>query len=485
MTTPPRPSSHVAVPLRSRDAALAAECDVLVAGGGPAGIGAALGAADAGARVVLAERYGFLGGMATAALVMPLASYFATEPRASEPGDTRLVPTDVANGVPVIAGALERFVARLVAEGGAVAPSADTGYVVPFDVESFKWVAQSMLEEAGVRVLHHALATEALTDARRVLGAAFHTKSGPLAVRAEVTVDCTGDADVAASAGAPFDVGRESDGLVQPMTLFFRIGGFDRPAFEAYVGEHPGQWFGVYGLWELAVEAFRDGIYHAPREDVLLFATTRPDEVAANCTRVPEVLGTDAWDLSHAEEEGRRQMREVMRFLRERVPGFAHAYVNASGTQVGVRESRRIRGLYTLTGDDVLGAHRFGDVVARNAYPVDIHNPQGRGTHLRRLPPCEAYDIPLRCLVPVEHDGLLVAGRCISTTHEALSSVRVMPSCMATGQAAGVAAALAVRAEAAPRDLDARHVQDELLRQGAELRSVSVSDALAGAPRLF
>lgn len=465
------------LPLRTREAELVAEVDVLVVGGGPAGIGAALGAADAGARVMLAERYGFLGGMATAALVMPLVSYHATEMRATQPGDTRMVPTDVHNGVPIIAGVVERFVARLVADGGAIAPSERTGYVVPFDYESFKWVAQTMLEEAGVELLHHAFAIDALVEGDAVRGAVFATKSGPLAVRSALTVDCTGDADVAAAAGLPFDIGREDDGLVQPMTLFFRIANFDRPAFEAYVAEHPGQWFGVYGLWDLAMQAHDDGVYHPPREDILLFASVRHDEIAANCTRVPEVLGVDALDLSYAEREGRRQMREIMHFLRERVPGFSRAYVTQSGTQIGVRESRRVRGVYTLTETDVLEARKFDDVIARNSYPVDIHNPQGRGTRLHRLPPCEAYDIPLRCLIPAEHDGLLMAGRCISTTHEALSSVRVMPSCMATGQAAGVAAALAAGHGVSPRSLDVAAVQLELARQGADVRGMANSAA--------
>lgn len=464
-----RLGSHV-VP--ATDVPIAVETDVLVVGGGPAGLGAALGAAQAGSRVVLAERYGFLGGWATAALVMPLASYTAAEWAAAQPGDDSLFPSDTGAGEPVIRGAVEQLVDRLVRVGGAMAPSHKTGYVVPFDAEQFKMVAQELVDEAGVELLFHALATGAIVDDGVMGGVVFATKSGAVAVRAKVTIDCTGDADVAAAAGAQYEAGRDEDGLTQPMTLMFRMGGFDRAAFSEYVRANPGQWFGVFGLWDLAMKAFQAGEYHAPREDVLLFATMRGDEVAVNCTRVPGLSGLDAFDLARGEYEGRQQLKEVSRFLIDRVPGFADAFIAQSGSQIGVRETRRVVGEYQLTGEEVLEAAKFDDVIARNSYPVDIHNPRGRGTQLRHLPPCEAYDIPLRCLIPASMDGLLVGGRCISATHVALSSARVMPSCMATGQAAGVCAALAAAAGTTPREVPYRDVQLELTRQGAELRGV-------------
>jgi len=166
----------------------------------------------------------------------------------------------------------------------------------------------------------------------------------------------------------------------------------------------------------------------------------------------------------------RRQMRQIAEFLRRYVPGFEKSYVMQSGVNVGVRETRRIIGDYQLTADDVLSARKFDDAIARGAYPVDIHNPTGTGTVLKRLPPGEAYDIPLRCLMPKNAEGLIVAGRCLSGTHEAHSSYRVMPIVMATGQAAGVTAALAARRNARPREVGAREVQHELLGQGASLR---------------
>jgi hypothetical protein len=199
-----------------------------------------------------------------------------------------------------------------------------------------------------------------------------------------------------------------------------------------------------------------------------------------NSTRVTRVLGVDVWDLSYAEWASRHQMRQIAAFLRRYVPGFEESYVVQSGVQIGVRETRRVLGEYQLNADDVLGARKFDDAIARGAYPVDIHNPTGSGTVLKRLPPGEAYDIPLRCLLPRNTERLLIAGRCISGTHEAHSSYRVMPIVMATGQAAGACAAIAAKAGMAPRQVAVSDVQRELVRQGASLRgNVVVGTATA------
>jgi hypothetical protein len=467
-----RPLHVITVPLPPRTARLAAETDVLVVGGGPAGLGAALGAAAAGAEASLTERYGFLGGNATAALVMPLMSFHTQRPTPEQAGAVTLLPTDHGPGDPVVAGVLAIFLHRLIKAGGAIPPSLETGYVVPFDPEIFKLVALEMLDEAGVKFLFHAFASDALMGHRGVEGAVFETKSGPLVIRARVVVDCTGDGDVAAHAGASYQVGREEDGLTQPMTLMFRMDEFERAAFAAYVREHPGEWRGVHGLWDLIRQAAAAGELALPREDILFFATPHEREVAVNSTRVTRVLGTDVWDLSYAEWESHRQMRQIAAFLRRYVPGFEQSYAVQSGLTIGVRETRRIVGDYQLTVEDILGARKFDDVIARSTYPVDIHNPKGSGTVLKRLPPGEAYDIPLRCLLPQGIEGLLLAGRCISGTHEAHSSYRVMPVSMATGHAAGVCAALAARGSVAPREVAVEDVQQELVRQGANLRGV-------------
>src|SRR4051812_28149283 len=445
------------------------DADVLVVGGGPAGLGAAIGAADAGARVILAERYGFFGGNATAALVMPLMSFHTQRPAPEKKGATTLLPTDHGPGQPVVAGVLKRLLERLVQVGGAIPPSLDTGYVVPFDPEWVKLVALELRNAAGVQFLLHAFASGVLGESK-VEGAVFETKSGPIAVRAKVVVDCTGDADMAVQAGAPFEMGR-ADGLAQPMTLMFRMVEFNRLGFEQYVKKNPSQWRGVHGLWDLVREATSAGDLELPREDVLFFATPHEREVSVNSTRVTRVLGTDVWDLTYAECVSRYQMRQIAEFLRRYVPGFEKSYAAQSGINIGVRETRRIVGEYQLNAHDVLNARKFDDAIARGAYPIDIHNPAGTGTVLKRLPPGEAYDIPLRCLMPQSTQGLIVAGRCISGTHEAHSSYRVMPIVMATGQAAGVCAALAARDGRAPREVPAREVREVLLQQGASLAS--------------
>ena len=463
-----KPAAMPELTLPARRAGLAAETDVLVVGGGPSGIGAALGAARAGADVILVERYGFLGGNATAALVMPLMSFHTQRPVFEKLGVTNLLPNDHGPGHPVIAGVLKELLERLVQSGGAVAPSLDTGYVVPFDPELFKWVALELLDQAGVRMLFHAFASGVVGDGG-IEGVIFETKSGPLVVKAKTVVDCTGDGDIAALSGASYEIGRATDGLVQPMTLMFRMADFNPASFQEYVRRNPAQWRGVHGLWDLVQQASANEELDLAREDILFFATPHPREVSVNSTRVTRVLGTDVWDWSLAEWESRRQMNQLVRFLRRYVPGFEESYAVQSGVHAGVRETRRIVGEYQLTADDLLNARKFPDAIARGTYPVDIHNPAGKGTTLRRIPEEDAYDIPLRALIPQRVDGVIVAGRCISGTHEAHSSYRVMPIAMATGQAAGVCAATASRAGIVPRDVPAGEVQEELRRQGANL----------------
>jgi hypothetical protein len=223
----------------------------------------------------------------------------------------------------------------------------------------------------------------------------------------------------------------------------------------------------LYALWNAARER---GEVDIPRELVSFFISPYPDEVTVNMTRVTDIDPLDADDLTRAEIEARSQTMQLLAFFRRSVPGFANARIAATATQIGIRESRRIVGEYTLTAEDVLAARTFPDAIARSAYPIDIHNPSGAGTTTFRLPAGAAYEIPYRCLVPATVERLLVAGRCISTTHEALASTRLTPTVMTLGQAAGTAASLSFAADVALRDVDAALLRERLIAAGVDLR---------------
>lgn len=454
------------ITLPSRTGQLIEPTDVLVVGGGPAGLGAAIGAANAGAKVILAEQYGFLGGHATAALLLTFASYYASSTFIKEQREFELFPTDHGVGPSIVGGVLERLIERLVKAGGAIPPSYETGYVVPFDPKIFKLVILDMVNEAGAELLFHALASGVINH-EGLRGVVFETKSGPIVIKAKNIIDCTGDGDVAAFAGASYEVGREEDGYTQPMTLLFVMEGFQKKLFQKYVEQHPDEWSGVQGLRTLMEEARKRRELDIPRGDILFFGTMHEDKVNVNSVRITRVSGIDVLDLTYAEVEGRRQIKQIANFLRKYVPGFEKAYVAQSGTTVGVRETRRIIGEYKLTSEDIVEARKFEGAIAHSAYPIDIHNPTGKGSTFKRLTPREWYDIPLRCLIPLEIENLLVAGRCISGTNEASASYRVMATCMATGQAAGVWAALASRSDQTPRNVAYLEVKKELIRQGS------------------
>lgn len=450
--------------------------DVLVIGGGLSGVIAATAAARNGARTLLVERDGALGGTMTACLVGPMMTFHsATE--------------QVIRGMP------QELVDRLVKCGASPGHILDTsGYVAtitPFDVEGLRLVAQRMVLESAAGILLHASVTGVEMTDQRVTGVRIYTDGKERSLYAHTVVDATGDATIAALAGAPTAYGRPEDGLVQPVSLLFKVSGWDREAFTDYAIAHPDtlrlsqQGVAPYRTERLvAVCGFNDLLQRAitagelgnlRREHVLFFNTHRPDEVTVNMSRVSGVNPLDPDSLSAAEVEAREQVDAIITFLRRHIPGFTNAQVVATGSRVGVRESRRIVGEVVLTANDIREGRRWPDAIARSAYPIDIHAPTGLsaaddpGLHDDFVSQGVTYEIPYRALVPRAVDGLIVAGRCISTTSEAHGATRVSPSCMAFGQAAGTAAALAVRQGCVPREVDVSELRHILVQQGASL----------------
>ena len=435
------------------------EAGVLVIGGGSSGIAASTAAARLGVKTVLIERLGFLGGTSTAGLVGPFMTGWSADGKQQ-----------------IIAGIFQEIIDRMVAMGGVIDPSKthagtahasfiDYGHahVTPFHAETLKLAALEMLDEAGVEMRFHTSFVDAIKCDGRIESLVLLDKSGLRAVPAKVVIDASADGDVAARAGAEFTVGRP-DGKMMPATMFFRVGGIDDARIEAWMNEHqrlhPGE-----RLFECLVQrAKTEGKWSVPREYVNMYREPRAGEYRVNTTRLHGVDGTDPQQLSRAEVEGRRQVAQVMRFLREYCAGCEHSQLLETASQIGIRETRHIVGKYVLTGDDVILGRKFPDVIARCAYPIDIHDPTGTRGTLRG--PQESgqnwYEIPYRCLMPPRVVNLLVAGRCISATHEGAASARVIPACYATGQAAGTAAAIAARRGIRPRDIAIGELQDTL-----------------------
>ncbi len=426
------------------------ERDVVVVGGGPGGLGAAIGAARAGAKVLLVERYGFLGGMATAGGVNPF------------------MPNHI-DGQRLDSGVFADWCQAIDALGGLAADG------LTFNPELAKIAAEQLCLASGVDLLYHASFDLPLVDGARLDALTFHSKSGLVAVRGAVYVDATGDADVAARAGCPCELGRTSDHLTQPMTANFDVGGVDR-------GRMPSR----ERINELYAAAKAAGRLSCPRENCLWFGTQQADRVHFNTTRVVRHDATSVESLTDAEIESRRQIVEYLAWLQAEVPGFEHSYLLTCGMHIGVRESRRVRGQYYLTRAEVEAFAKFADGICRCRYPIDIHNPTGAGTELVHFPAGEWYEIPYGCLVPLGIDNLLIAGRPISVDHAVHSSMRVMPPACTVGQAAGLAAALAAQRGQAPAQLDGREVRAQLMAQGVRWPDESGAAAVdtAGSAQL-
>lgn len=420
--------------------------DVLVCGGGPAGFMAAIAAARNGAKTLLIERYGFLGGMATASFVGPISRFKVNDEFA-------------VRGIPW------EFVERMAQKDGAVTDLYSGN--VPFDTEVYKLVSMQMVRESGAELLFHAYAVGVLMDTNdpgKCNYVIIESKSGRQAIEAKYIIDCTGDADIVDFAGLPYERSNTESGQTQPMTLYFRMGGVKTEEMEELMMADNGVGH-VQDLHDRMKEAREKGelpLFGGPW--IQHGSTLHPGEVSANVTRYPG-NAVDVNSLTEAEYTTRENMFDLLPFLKNNMPALRNAHLIASGTQVGIRESRRIKGLYQMTKEDVLESKDFHDTVAKGAHPIDIHSAESNTQQLIWLK--QPYNIPYRALIPETSKNILVAGRCISATREAFASIRVQAQCMALGQAAGTAAAMCSSSDQSIDQLDGASLRERLAEQGA------------------
>ena len=435
--------------------------DVVVIGGGPAGSIAAIAAARQGASTLLVEQFGYLGGMLTTAGVGPQMTYHAGK-------------TQVIQGIP------EEMVCRLKQLNLSPGHMEDfvgyTSSVTPFDAEGMKYVLETMAIEAGVQLLYHTVYTGCHTENGRIQSVRLFSKNGFFDVTGKVFIDCSADADLATHAGVSSVYGRTGDNLSQPMTMNVKVDHVDRDRVISYIQTHRNDMLhtipfdrlreiprtGISGAYSVILKARADGKLHVDRDVVLCFETNTPGEFILNMSRIIMKHALDPFDLTQAEVEGRSQARNLVRFMQEFIPGFENCRMISTGPHIGIRESRKINGCYKLNAEDLLSNRMFPDAIAMAGYPIDIHSPNGATMNHRFIKPGSWYSIPYGSLVTNEMENLLVAGRCISATHEACAAVRVTPIVMAMGQAAGTAAAQSVHTGENVNSLDTQLLRKTL-----------------------
>ncbi len=448
----------------AREVPVRGEYDVLIAGAGPSGLMAAIAASGAGLKVGLVESRSFVGGNLTIGL--PVLGFLGQK------------KNQIIKGLPQL------FIDRLKARNGASEhrPCPLHMGITLVEPEAVKTVGLELLKEAGVDLSLYTFCAGVLLESGQIRGIITESKSGREAILGRIVIDCTGDADVAFRAGVPCEKGNAQGGM-QPPTLMFCLAGVDTDKLRFSIANEPrtyltdfipAEYFGqnnqfiVVGLRELMQKAHQEQGLTIPNERTIIITGLRKGEVWINMTRVKGVDGTNARSLSSGEIESRQQIDTILKYLISYVPGFENAYFSKTAPFLGIRETRRIVGHYVMTQEDVLGCRRFDDAIAVASYPIDIHRPGDEGCTLIWCGDC--YDIPYRSLLPLKVENLLVAGRSISTTHEAMGAIRVMATCMAMGEAAGRAAKLAIQKGLTPDKIDVQELRRELLANGAYLR---------------
>jgi hypothetical protein len=448
----------------AREIPVRAETDILVVGGGPTGIIAAWAAANQGKKVMLIESRGFLGG--NLVLGLPLNGFLGRK------------------GNQVIWGLPQKFVDRLKALGGATEhrPCPLHVSLTMIDPDLVGKVSWGIMEENHIDVLMYVFFTDVIMDGDKVKGVIIDSKAGREAILAKEIIDCTGDADVAFRAGVPCQKGNEG-GHMQPPSLMFDMRGVDMAEFRKEIADHPEKYesdtipneffredknFVFVGMRQQIIDAREHDGLDLPVDRTIIVTGMKKDEAWINMSRVNGVDSTKPESYTYGEEVSIKQNEDVVKYLKKYVPGFENAWVDKTTPFLGIRESRRIEGEYMMTADDILKCRRFDDAIAVAAYPIDLHHPIGGDCTLEWCSDC--YDIPYRCLVPKKVTNLLVAGRCASMTHEAMASTRVMPICMAMGEAAGKAAAIAANDGVPVQKVDVAKLQKQLREEGAYLR---------------
>lgn len=448
------------------------DVDVLVVGGGPGGVCAAIAAARLGVRVMILDSGNCLGGMATKGLIGPFMTCY-----------------DRYGEEQIIKGLFGEIVDRLVENGWAIDPAkvrwqtpysawikAGHDHVTPFEPEGLKYLLDVMVAEAGVKVLYHAFCLDVVKKGNNISKVTVVTKEGLKEISSKIVIDATGDGDVAFKAGVPCDLGNpERDGAIQPTSLFFRIGHVDSAALEADVQKHLPEFRRVNNVsyralhWNVA-EAEANGEWDLARKSVNLFKSVKDDEWVINCSRVRNINPTESESLTSGEIEGRRQVQGLMHFFRKYVAGCKDAVLLCSASTLGIRESRHLHGHYILKAEDLISGITPEDSIALASNSVDVHGGgDSPSSSVYTVINAKWYGIPYRSLVPLGVDNLLLAGRDLSATSDAAGAVRVMPPAMAMGQAAGVAAALSVSKGVAPANLDFSDIKDALLKQNVFL----------------